>query len=126
MAHWSETYIGTPYSEADCAGLAVRVQAEVFKRRINLPSERAEGLRQLSCQITTLQEDFANPTYTPVEGDAVLMIGRGRINHIGIYCLIDGVPFVLHAMRNAGTTCLHRLRELKNIGLQLEGFYTWK
>ncbi len=126
MAHWSTNYIGLPYDDADCAELAVRVQAEVFKRRINLPTERADGLRQLSCQISTLQEDFAAPTYTPVEGDAVLMLSRGRINHIGVYCLIDNVPYVLHAMRNAGAACLHKLRELKNIGLQLEGFYTWK
>ena len=126
MAHWSNNYIGLPYDEADCAELAVRVQRDVFKRAINLPTERAAGLRQLSCQITQLQEDFASPTYNPVEGDAVLMIGRGRINHIGIYCVIGGVPYVLHAMRNAGATCLHKLRELKSIGLQLEGFYQWK
>lgn len=125
MAHWSQKYVGIPYSEADCAELAVRVQAEVFNRNIALPTERAEGLRQLSCQITELQEDFAAPTYSPADGDAVLMIGRGRINHIGIYCVIEGVPFVLHAMRNAGATCLHKLRDLKNVGLELEGFYQW-
>ena len=124
--HWSVQYVGTPYSENDCAELAVRVMHEQFNKQINLPTTRGAGLRGISNQINHLQSDFANETQKPNEGDAVLMHSRGRLNHIGIYCVVNGEAGVLHAMRNAGQTCLHKLRDLQNLGLKVEGFYTWK
>ena len=124
--HWAQTYVGLPYSEYDCAQLAARVQRDIFGRDIRLPTSRGPGLRGISRQIDDLQADYAAPVIEPVEGDAVLMIGRGRINHIGVYCLIDGRPWVLHALRNVGHACLHRLRDLEGIGLHLEGFYRWR
>jgi len=124
--HWAEKYIGITYKENDCAELALRVQKNEFSKIIDLPNHRETGIRKLSNQIQNLQSDFADKTSQPVEGDAVLMRSRGRINHIGIYCFMNNEAFVLHAMRNAGCVCLHKLRELKNIGLDLEGFYRWK
>jgi len=124
--HWASKYVGTPYSEYDCAELAVHVLHEQFGREINLPTTRGAGVRGISNQISDLQSDFADETSEPAEGDAVLMRSRGRINHIGIYCYANGEPSVLHAMRNTGCTCLHKLRELQNLGLVLEGFYRWK
>lgn len=124
--HWSEHYVGLPYAEADCAELAQRVRREVFGQETGLPSERAASLRGLTVQIETLKADYAEPVTEPREGDAVLMVGRGRLDHIGIYCEINNTPYVLHAQRNAGHTVLHRLRELPGVGLRLEGFYRWK
>lgn len=127
-AHWSDKYVGLPYIEVeqDCAALAARVQREAFGREIRLPSERCHGLRSLSAQIVSLRDDYGKPTEAPVDGDAVLMIGRGRLSHIGVYCVIDDAPYVLHAMRNAHQVVRHRLRELPNQGLAVEGFYRWK
>lgn len=124
-AHWTEQYVGRPYSEHDCAALAVLVQREVFGRDIQLPNERAVGLRGISKQINSHKVDFALRTEVPADGDGVLMIGRGRLNHIGIYCLVNGAPWVLHAMRDANQVCLHRVRDLATHGLTVEGFYQW-
>jgi len=125
MQHWSDPYIGTPYAQYDCAAMAALVQREVFGREISLPSDRAEGLRAQSRQLQDLQADYAQPVAQPIEGDAVLMRGRGRINHVGVYTVIGGVAYVLHAMKKPGHTCLHRLRDLHLYGLQVEGFYAW-
>ena len=124
--HWSEKYVGISYKENDCAELALKVQKNEFSKNIDLPGHREKGLRNLSNQIQNLQGDYAEPTEQPSEGDAVLMKSRGQLNHIGIYCFINNEAFVLHAMRNAGCVCLHRLRDLENIGLSIEGFYQWK
>lgn len=126
MRHWADSYVGLPYTTCDCAELCVRVQREQFKRRIGLPTGRPAGIRGVSEMIDNLQDDFAEQTSFPIEGDAVLMIGRGRINHIGTLCEINDVPHVLHAMKNAGMTVLHRVTALRDIGLTIEGYYKWK
>lgn len=123
--HWSARYVGMPYQVADCAMLAAHVQREVFGREIRLPTDRAPGLRGMTDQIERLKTDFAACVDAPVEGDAVLMISRGKIEHIGIFCVIDREPWVLHSVRNAGQAVLHRLRELSNQGLTIEGYYRW-
>ena len=124
--HWSESFVGLPYAQADCAALAARVQREVVGRDLALPGERAAGLRGLSTQIVELKADYAEPVEIPRDGDAVLMVARGRLQHVGVYCDIDGSPWVLHAVRNAGQTCLHRLCDLSRYGLTVEGYYRWK
>lgn len=125
MRHWSERYVGMPYAEADCAELAARVQREVFGRVILLPSERRPGLRGLTRQIETLKGDYATRTDSPADGDGVLMVSRGRIEHVGVYCEIGSAPYVLHAMRSAGQVVLHRARDLSHQGLTVEGYYQW-
>lgn len=125
--HWAQQYVGQPYIEGehDCAAFAARVQREVFRREIFLPTARA-GLRGNARMIDTLAADYAVPTTTPRDGDAVLMVSRGRLSHVGIYCLFGNVPYVLHAMKNAGMVVLHRIRDLDNQGLTLEGYYQWR
>jgi hypothetical protein len=60
-----------------------------------------------------------------VDGDAVLM-KSGSLWHVGVYILLGGAPYVLHAMKNAQQVVRHRLRDLPNQGLTVEGFYKWK
>ena len=124
--HWAESYVGIPYTECDCAQLCVRIQKDLYDKLIGLPTGRPTGLRAVSDTILELQDDFATQVSVPEEGDAVLMIGRGRLNHIGIVCFINGQEHVLHAMRNVGMTCLHRTHALKSVGLSVEGYYRWK
>ncbi len=123
--HWAENYVGVPYSENDCAELCVRVQREVFGRVIRLPAGRAASVHGISHQIGSLKDNYAEPTESPADGDAVLMIGRGRLNHIGLYVMVNGVPHCLHALRGAGQVCLHRIRELPRQGLTLVGYFRW-
>ncbi|MCW8923696.1 MAG: hypothetical protein OQK69_08720 [Gammaproteobacteria bacterium] len=125
-AHWSAQFVGLPYEQLDCAQLCVKVQKEIFNRDIELPADRADGLRGISQQITDLQADYAEPVPLPEEGDAVLMVGRGRLNHIGICCFINNQLWVLHAMKNTGQTVLHRVPTLESLGLRVEGYYQWK
>jgi len=134
MAHWSDAYIGIPYVEGefDCGELARRVQAEVFGREIKLPSERwyagltgAAKLAAMRDQIHALQADYASQTDSPVEGDGVLLVSRGLIDHIGIYCVIAGEPWILHGTSGADQVIRTRLRQLDLAGYRLEGFYRW-
>lgn len=124
--HWSQNYIGLPYTQADCAALCVIVQKQVFNRDIGLPTARDSGLKKLSQQITSQQASYATKIDVPEEGDAVLMVGRGRLNHIGTVCFIKGQLWVLHAMKKANQTVLHTIPALENMGLQVEGYYQWR
>ena len=77
-------------------------------------------------QMSDLVDAYGQKTENPQEGDAVLMLCRGRPSHIGVYCIVDGEPSVLHAMENAGMVVLHRIRELNRVFLTVEGYYAWK
>lgn len=123
--HWAIAYVGKPYEEADCAELAVLVQAEQFNRTLELPTDRCPGPFGLSAMIGQHRRDFAERTDFPEDGDAVLMRVRGRLNHVGIYCDIGGTAYVLHALKSAGQACLHRIADLPPLQIEIEGFYTW-
>lgn len=130
MAHWSDSYIGQPYipGEADCLRLYCRVSSEVFKRTIpnGATVERAASALGRVQQMTEGTTVLATRVDKPVEGDAVLMMCRGRPSHIGAFCVVDGEASVLHAMANAGMTVRHCLRDLPRVGLTVEGLYQWK
>lgn len=128
MAHWSEKYVGRPYvpGEYDCAELAMEVARVEFGMAVDMLSERAIGVREQSEQIDMMQADFAQPTDDPHDGDPVLMRCRGLLAHVGVLCVIGGERYVLHAMRNAGMVCLHPMRRLRDVNLQIEGYYKWK
>lgn len=128
--HWSTKYIGQPYvaGEADCARLLCQVRREQFGMPVPDEAEierRASRLARVT-QLTDGVEAFAVRTERPQEGDAVLMVCRGRPSHIGVFCMVGEEPCVLHAMENAGMVVLHKLRELSRVFLTVEGFYKWK
>lgn len=130
MKHWSEKYIGQQYAinSADCARLLSRVRTEQFN--LPVPSEieierRASRLGRVG-QMSDLVDAYGQKTENPQEGDAVLMLCRGRPSHIGVYCIVNSEPCVLHAMENAGMVVLHRIRELNRVFLTVEGYYAWK
>jgi hypothetical protein len=134
-SHWSDAYIGRAYIdvEFDCAELSRLVQAEVFHRVIALPTERTyRGLtgpakvRAMRDQLAACKDDYGVRTSAPVDGDAALIRSRGRIDHIGTYCLIGGEPWVLHAAAGINQVIRTRVRDLELYGYALEGYYTWK
>lgn len=128
--HWSQQYIGKPYKigEADCARLLSDVRKDIFKLPVpdSVEIERKSSRLGRLGQMTDLLSEHGEKTDTPAEGDAVLMLCRGRPSHIGVYCVIDNEPYVLHAMENAKMVVLHRLRDLNKVFLSVEGFYKWK
>lgn len=130
MAHWAEQYIGSEYAvnTADCARLLSKVRKEQFNMPVpdDIEIERAASRLGRVGQMQDLVNEFGLRTENPQEGDAVLMICRGRPSHVGVYCIVDKEPCVLHAMENAGMVVLHRIRELNRVFLSVEGYYTWK
>ena len=130
MSHWSAKYIGQGYAThtADCARLLARVRQEQFSLPVpsDIEVDRAASRLGRVGQMQDLVSEFGVKTDTPQEGDAVLMLSRGRPSHIGVYCIVNGEPSVLHAMENAGMVVLHRIRELHRVFLTVEGYYAWK
>lgn len=126
MAHWSERYVGMPYKpgEFDCADLVVLVQREIFKREVSLPSEHAQHPAGRARQILDLRNDYARPTAQPKEGDAALLITRGRLQHIGVLCLVGAQRWVLHNAEGAGVV-MHSVPMLAAHGYSIEDYYTW-
>lgn len=130
MKHWSEKYIGQPYivGQNDCARFAAKVKRSEFS--FNVPEEieveRAASRLGRIGQMEDLVSAYGEKTDFPIEGDAVLMLCRGRPSHLGIYCIVDKEPCVLHAMEGAKMVVLHKIRELERVFLKVEGYYKWK
>ncbi len=126
--HWTDRYVGRPYvkDQLDCGGWVEKILREQFKREIELPRERAQGLRPRSKQIQLERDNYLERTGTPAEGDCVLMIGRGDLWHMGLMVWIQREPYVLHAMEGFGQVVLHRVRQLAALGLTVEGYYRWR
>jgi hypothetical protein len=128
VIHWSDNYIGEPYvpEVGDCAALAAKVNYEQFKKLPDLPNSHADTLRDQSKQIVELKDDLAVKIDEPFDGCPVLLIGRGRLCHIGVMCWIANEWWVLHADQSAGFVVRQRLRELTRLHYKVEGFYQWK
>lgn len=128
--HWSESFIGDPYikGEADCGRLVCRVRREVFGLPVpdEAEFERAASRLGRVAQMSDAVAAFGQRVERPVEGDAVLMLCRGRASHIGIFCVVDEEACVLHAMGNARMVVRHAIRDLPRVGLLVEGCYRWK
>jgi len=127
--HWSAKYIGRPYKlgEYDCASLTIDVIENEFHGdlpdfckayRENTRLRRAQQLEDLAKKATEKTEN-------PKEGDVVLMLCRNRPSHVGVFCLVDNEPSVLHAMENAKMVVRHRIRDLEKYWLSVEGYYKW-
>jgi len=127
--HWSESYIGKPYvlNEADCASLVCEVRAREFDGTVPdfvLAMRENTRLKRME-QLEYLARKAVTQTDNPSEGDVVLMICRARPSHVGVYCVVDNEPSVLHAMENAKMVVRHRIRDLDKFCLSVEGYYKW-
>ncbi|WP_041683493.1 hypothetical protein [Pusillimonas sp. T7-7] len=127
MQRWHEKYVGLPYipGSGDCAALAERVAREVFGKTIGLPAGHASTYREQAKQILELRDSYARKIDKPVDGCPVLLIGRGRLCHIGVMCWISNEWFVLHANQSFGAVTCERLRDLTRIHWKVENFYEW-
>ena len=128
--HWSDAYIGRPYvlGESDCANIVCDVHCDVFNQTLpdDIEKDRGASVYARFVQLKDGIEEYADPTDSPVEGDIVLMMCKGRPTHVGVYCIVDNEAAVLHAMRNANMVVRHRIRDLSRVNLFVEGYYKWK
>jgi hypothetical protein len=124
MAHWSDGYIDIPHTELDCAQLVERVLGEQFGRGYRFPRRTSDDLDHQSNLIVANADDYARRIEQPVDGCGMLMWARGRRAHIGLYCLIDHVPYVLHSDSVFGASVrVPAARALRMY--RLEGWYEW-
>jgi len=131
--HWAGDYIGIPFtakgrSEAglDCWGLVQKVLMEQFD--IFLPSLdgkyselTAKGNAQvIEDAVKTLPVEKVE---IPLEGDIVVMSLAGVPAHVGVYCVIDSTPMVLHSdPLGRLDSRLSRVSD-PNIAARIEGYY---
>lgn len=128
MDHWSDKYVGLPYirETGDCAVLAERVAREVLTKTVGLPAGHATDYLDQAKQIAELKDDYAERVEAAIDGQPVLLIGRGHDCHIGVMCWLSGEWWVLHANQDFGAVTRERLRTLTRIHFKVEGFYRWK
>ncbi|MDN7533872.1 hypothetical protein [Burkholderia orbicola] len=124
MAHWTERYLGIPHAELDCGQLVERVLREQFGRDVCFPRRQSDDLAHRSSLIVDHAADFATPIGGPVDGCAVLMWARGRRAHIGLYVVVDGIPYILHSDQPTGSSVLSPLHRLP-AWYRIEGYYAW-
>lgn len=125
MAHWSDRYLGIPYAALNCAELVEKVQLEQFGRRIRFPKPERQNVFHYSAAIVSSSRDFAEPVEVPSDGCAVLLFARGRIAHVGLYCLIGRESFLLHADSRFGSSCRIPMSRVQAPLYRLEGYYAW-
>lgn len=126
-----DRYIGIPYCEQtmDCADLAVLVQAELFGRAINIPGRRQRlaapraTIERMVCGTDAMAGELAYRIKREDLRDGDLVLMRSETLHIGTVFEVAGALWVLHAFANIGHSTLHRLRDLPQLSLSVEGFY---
>lgn len=126
--HWSDPYLNRPYTPetGDCAVLAECIAREHLGKVVGLPSGHATNYSDQAKQIAELKDDYAERVDAPIDGQPVILIGRGHECHIGIMCWIAGEWYVIHANQDFGAVTRERLRALTRIHFKVEGFYRWK
>ncbi|MFT4190832.1 MAG: hypothetical protein QM617_04815 [Comamonas sp.] len=120
--HWSDPYLNIPHAVLDCGQLVERVLREQLGRDVHFPQRQADDLVHRSSLIVDHAADFARPIGQAEDGCGVLMWARGRRAHIGLYCLIDRVPYVLHSDSLFGSSVRTPLARLP---YKVEGYYAW-
>lgn len=125
--HWSDKYVGLPYipETGDCAALAERVAREVFGKTVGLPTNHASTYRDQAKQILESKDSYAIKIDAAKDGCPALFIGRGRLCHIGVVCLIANEIWILHADSSAGFVIRQRLRDMTRLHWKLESYYAW-
>ncbi|POS08021.1 hypothetical protein C3Y08_11030 [Burkholderia gladioli] len=124
MMHWSSGYLGIPHAELDCGQLVELVLREQFGRNIQFPRRQRDDLAHRSALIVESAPDYARPIAEPVDGCGVLMWARGRRAHIGLYVVIDQIPYILHSDQPMGASILTPVRRLP-AWYRIEGYYAW-
>lgn len=126
--HWTNQYIGIPFSNMNCGELAVCIQREVFGRtfeRTKIPA--TENPFEYSKIVRQGMLDYlTDKILHPVEGCCVLMKAMKRLSHVGVYTKIGSREYVIHSVDSFKSSMLHQVKDLKIYGYEVEGYYAWK
>ena len=126
--HWTAKWLGRAWDDGryDCADFVVEVERVEFARTLRF-SVDGRSSRAWDRQLAAERAGHAVRTFSPVDGDGVLMCTAGarrhRGYHLGVY-VVAPEPHVLHCPRG-GSSIVHPVRELGLRGLELEGYYRW-
>ncbi len=127
MSHWSKKFLSIPYEKLNCAEFVEHVLRNQFGIDFTFPQNRGSVFSQSA----HLKSDFKNFVYPektdqPEEGDLILMNGIRKMCHVGLLVKIKNSDYVLHTQKNLGCACLHKLTNICDYGLSLEGIYKWR
>lgn len=125
MAHWSDGYIDIPHTQLDCGELVERVLREQLGRDYHFPRKESSDLFHRAGLITRHASDFAEPIAEPYDGCGVMIMSRGRLAHIGLYCAIDQ-GYVLHSDSAFGASTRIPINRMVPPRYRIQGFYAWK
>ena len=122
--HWAEKFLKIEYKDMNCSKFVEHVLRNQFGINYSFPQSEGSLFNQ-SQQIRDAMPSFCTKTDSPKEGDMILMHGRRRMCHVGIYVRIGITDYVLHTESSIKTAALHPLKNLLFFGYTVEGFYTW-
>lgn len=128
MSHWHEKYVGRKYDREtyNCGHLAIQVNKDEFGRDISLVIATPDHHLSDDEQIQSVKNIYAYRVETPQEGDGVLLMYAGKASHVGVYCLINNVPHVLHGLDSSKGVCLTKIRKLSLLNMEVEGYYRFR
>lgn len=124
MAHWSDGYINIPHTRLDCGELVEKVLREQLGRVVHFPRKERVDVFHRAGLITRHATDFARRIDKPVDGCGVMIMARGRLAHIGLYCAIDQ-GYVLHSDSHFGSSMRTKINMMVPPVYRIEGFYAW-
>lgn len=124
MLHWTFKYMDMEYKNMNCSKFVEHVLRDHFKRDYSFPQSQGSLFNQ-SLQIKESVPTFAERTDSPQDGDLVVMHGKRRLCHVGLYLKIGREEFVFHTESSMKTAALHRFRDLSLYGYSIEGIYSW-
>jgi len=84
--HWSDRYIGLPYSDHNCAEFVAKVATEQYGLDVVLPNEMPDMLKGQQREINNRFYNYvhAEKLDAPQDGCVVLMHAKKRMCHIGL------------------------------------------
>lgn len=128
MKNWYRKFLAIPFSKMNCAEFVEHVLREQFGINYSFPQSGGSFFKE-SQQI---REEVPNYCYKAgegdivEEGDLVLMHGKRRMCHVGLFVKDGRRDCVLHTERSKGCSMLHEIRDLSRYGFSVEGFYKWR
>lgn len=121
--HWTRKYF-LENNKQTCSAFVEQVLREQFNIDYKFPQSSGSVFDQ-SYQIKQSMPLFCKKTETPKDGDLVLMHGKRRLCHVGLYLKIGRKDFVFHTELNMDTVSLHHFKDVFKYGYTVEGVYTW-
>lgn len=129
MFHWSEEYLlNGQVGKLNCAEFVEFLLNDRFKRKVQFPQTQSGGnifgmTREI---VENIPKFVGDKTNTPKDGDLVIMNAKRISTHVGVYIEIDGIGFVLHTFYRSRSVLRTRLKDLHQVGLELQGVYQWQ